>query len=159
MIGIIILPIGLIWNSWLRSYMYKRLTLIGVAIESLEFRSEKLLTLDSILEKTGITYNAITDIQSRRKFTKLFYSKKIWELYEQFYILIWIFIVNLLTKLRSDLKIRLDEEEKILESAKSEVEKNIQWTTELDDVSKMQKTRLDRQIEQFEELQRVLVKV
>ena len=65
----------------------------------------------------------------------------------------------ILTDLRSDLSIRLSEQQSTLESAKSEVEKNITWTTELESVSELQRARLDRQIEQFEELQRVLVKV
>ncbi len=69
----------------------------------------------------------------------------------------WLNLV--LTDLRSDVSIRLTEQQQSLESAKSEVEKNIQWTTELESVSGLQRARLDRQIEQFEELQRVLVKV
>ncbi len=67
-------------------------------------------------------------------------------------------IINL-TDLRSDLATRLAEQQQILEWAKSEVEKNITGTPELLAVSEAQKIRLDRQIEQFEELQRVLVKV
>ncbi len=67
--------------------------------------------------------------------------------------------LNILYDLRNDLTLRIDSKKNILESAKSEVSKNIQWTTELDQVSELQKGRLDRQIEQFEELQRVLVKV
>ncbi len=69
------------------------------------------------------------------------------------------YFIEILTDLRSDLTTRLTEQQQILESAKSEVTKNIHWTTELDHVSELQKVRLDRQIEQFEELQRVLVKV
>ncbi len=61
--------------------------------------------------------------------------------------------------LRSDLATRLTEQQQILESAKTEVEKNITGTPELLAVSEAQQVRLDRQIEQFEELQRVLVKV
>ena len=68
-------------------------------------------------------------------------------------------IYSILTDLRSDLSIRLAEQQKILESAKWEVSENIKWTTELAQVSELQKARLDKQIEQFEELQRVLVKV
>jgi hypothetical protein len=68
-------------------------------------------------------------------------------------------IINtILTDLRSDLQIRLAEQQQNLESAKSEVEANIKWTTELEQISELQKARLDRQIEQFEELQRVLIK-
>ena len=69
------------------------------------------------------------------------------------------YFILLLTDLRSDLSIRLAEQQSTLESAKSEVEKNITWTTELNQVSELQRARLDRQIEQFEELQRVLVKI
>jgi len=65
----------------------------------------------------------------------------------------------ILTYLRSDLSIRLAEQQSTLESAKSEVEKNITWTTELNQVSELQLARLNRQIEKFEELQRVLVKI
>ena len=61
-----------------------------------------------------------------------------------------------LNNLRSDLMIRLDEQKKSLESAKSEVESNIKWSSKLEQVSEIQRIRLDRQIEQFEELQSVL---
>jgi hypothetical protein len=69
------------------------------------------------------------------------------------------FLLNILTDLRSDLVTRLAEQRSALESAKTEVEKNITGTPELLAVSEAQKLRLDRQIEQFEELQRVLVRV
>lgn len=68
-------------------------------------------------------------------------------------------IYELLRDLQSDLQLRLAEQQQELESAKSEVKKNIVWTTELNQISELQRARLDRQIEQFEELQRVLVKV
>ncbi len=59
----------------------------------------------------------------------------------------------------SDLISRIEKIKHSLQSAKSEVSKNIQWTTELDHVSELQKVRLNKQIEQFEALQKVLVKV
>lgn len=65
----------------------------------------------------------------------------------------------LLIDLRSDLQIRLNEQQKILESARSEFTDNIRWSSELAEVSELQKVRLDKQIEQFEELQKILVKV
>ena len=73
------------------------------------------------------------------------------------YSLTWMNMI--LQNLRSDLTLRLAEQQKTLEWAKSDVEMNIRWSTELNAVSELQKARLDRQIEQFEELQRVLVKV
>ena len=69
------------------------------------------------------------------------------------------FLLEQLLIARTNLSIRLAEQQQTLESAKSEVEKNIIWTTELNKVSELQWARLDKQIEQFEELQRVLMKV
>ncbi|MDD2693949.1 MAG: hypothetical protein PHY14_03375 [Candidatus Gracilibacteria bacterium] len=68
-------------------------------------------------------------------------------------------ILHVLSNLRSDLQLRLEEQQKTLEQAKSEVEQNIHGTIELEQISELQQARLDKQIEQFEELQRVLVKV
>ncbi len=69
------------------------------------------------------------------------------------------YLIAILIDLRSDLHLRLTEQQQTLKSAKSEVEKNIVWTTKLNQVSELQRARLDRQIVQFEELQRVLVKI
>ena len=69
------------------------------------------------------------------------------------------YFIEILLDLRSDLATRLTEQQQILEWAKSEVQKNIVGTPELLAVSEAQKLRLDRQIEQFEELQRVLVRI
>ncbi|MBX9809778.1 hypothetical protein K2X92_05300 [Candidatus Gracilibacteria bacterium] len=60
---------------------------------------------------------------------------------------------------KNDLGVHINEQQKILESAKLEVENNIKGTPELEEVSELQKIRLDNQVKQFEELQRVLVKV
>ena len=65
----------------------------------------------------------------------------------------------ILIDLHSDLSLRLIEQQKILTWAKEEVDKNIGWTVGLEEVSELQKARLDKQIEQFEELQRTLVRV
>ena len=70
-----------------------------------------------------------------------------------------LFCTGILENLRSDLTTRLAEKQSVLESAKTEVEKHITGTPELLAVSEAQKTRLDRQIKQFDELQRVLVRV
>lgn len=67
--------------------------------------------------------------------------------------------IEIIHNLSNSLKYYTSEQQKTLEQAKSEVEKNITWTTELNQVSELQRVRLDRQIEQFEELQRILVKV
>ena len=78
------------------------------------------------------------------------------KLISKFYRYEFEFIISILTNLRSDLQIRLNEQKESLEWARSEVESNIKWSNNLEQVSEIQKIRLDRQIEQFEELQRVL---
>ena len=65
----------------------------------------------------------------------------------------------ILINIRNNLFQAISEQRSALESAKTEVEKHITGTPELLAVSEAQKVRLDRQIEQFEELQRVLVQV
>jgi hypothetical protein len=131
---------------------------------------DKISTMDYILQKTEHILQVTDSILSMRniKFPAIFnilgYKHLAWKL-----VLDWIyweglvgeinFLWKILTDLRSDLNIRLTEQQMVLESAKSEVDSNIKWTTELEQVSELQKIRLDKQIEQFEELQRVLVKV
>ncbi len=76
--------------------------------------------------------------------------------------IIWLetdFILLRLSDIHSDLSAEIEQQKQILESAKSEVEKNIKWTIELDSISDLQQVRIDRQIEQFEELQKILIKV
>ena len=94
----------------------------------------------------------------RKTFWWLLTKETIWSL-EKFFIETSRNTIAVLTDLRSDLATRLTEQQQILECAKSEVEHNITGTPELLAVSEAQQVRLDRQIVQFEELQRVLVRV
>ena len=68
-------------------------------------------------------------------------------------------MLDIIYHLKSQLIEHIAKQQQILESAKTEVEQNITGTPELLAVSEAQQVRLDRQIEQFEELQRVLVRV
>ncbi len=68
-------------------------------------------------------------------------------------------LLLILTNLRSDLQLRLIEQQQTLEQAKSSLSTHVHWSDELGRVSELQRARLDKQIEQFEELQRVLVKI
>ncbi len=110
------------------------------------------------IESINTNLNEILKLQESNltKIINFFQSNEVIYLKLQEYIQT---LLNILLNLSSDLSIRLTEQQKILEWAKSEVEKNIQWTTALEQVSEAQKLRLDKQIEQFAELQRVLVKV
>ncbi len=67
--------------------------------------------------------------------------------------------LQIIYHLKENLNSRLTEQVKEIEISKVEVERNLRWTNALEQVSELQKARLDRQIEQFEELQRVLMKV
>lgn len=154
-----------IWNYVLINPIISKLTKIEQAITTVQVKIWKDIKstqdIDEIL--VGILYNKLL-VRNRlwnrwliygfkyipRKM-KLEFSSAVKDIFE------W--IMDIVLNLHSDLSIRLAEQEKILESAKSEVEKNISWTTELNQVSELQRARLDRQIEQFEELQRVLVKL
>lgn len=68
-------------------------------------------------------------------------------------------LLGVLKNIQKNLIDHLNEQKSILQSAKSEVDKNLTGNPELLAVSEAQKLRLDRQIEQFEELQKRLVKI
>ena len=112
--------------------------------------------------------NLLWDIQEINIFTtQIFIAKK------RFYVqMVNIFLDNLmdmhinwhigklleaLKNIQGNLIDRLNERKNILQGARSEVEKNLSWTPELLAVSGAQKLRIDRQIEQFEELQKRLI--
>ncbi len=114
-------------------------------------------SLDIILHKIKNIYDFLYTLKTSNRIRKNSVDHRLISndlLSEQ---LSYFFII--LTDLRSDLTLRLKEQQKVLEGARSEVEANIWWTKWLEEVSELQKVRLDKQIEQFEELQRVLVKV
>ncbi len=124
---------------------------IAIDIQSIE-------NIEIILEKTG----EIQLLQNKLHKIRFFISILTPRNSHEFSIitnesLIW--CIDMIMNLRSDLATRLTEQQQILEWVKSEVEQNITGTPELIAVSELQRTRLDRQIEQFEELQRVLVRV
>jgi hypothetical protein len=66
---------------------------------------------------------------------------------------------DILIDIRYDLINRITEQKGTLKLAKEQVSKVIQGNTALNEISRLQITRLDSQIEQFEQLQRVLVKM
>ena len=114
-------------------------------------------SIDEVLEKITECYSLMTKIERLKLL--FFYSKTLKNniISTRSSIVKW--MNHILIDLHSDLSTRLLEQQKSLEWAKSEVEKNLRWTNALEQVSEIQKARLDRQIEQFEELQRVLVKI
>lgn len=83
--------------------------------------------------------------------------KYLWEKIRLFLEKEFLYSNQLLSNLKGDLNMHIEKEQSTLESAKSEVEKNIKWTTELNQISELQRARLDKQIKQFEDLQRLLI--
>jgi hypothetical protein len=147
------------WNNWL---IKKRNLIFQEILSANKYFQKNLKNIDEIgtvLEKIDHMNILLGKMKRNLLFTDMLYSDKIHE--EQFSIFKkeLLLLLKYMQNLRSDLSIRLTEQQQSLESAKSEVEENIQWTTELKQVSELQKIRLDKQIEQFEELQRVLVKI
>ncbi len=69
------------------------------------------------------------------------------------------YYLNILNAIRSDLSNKINEQLPILHSAKWELEKNLIWSQELTKTAELQRVRLDRQIEQFEELQNIILKI
>ena len=125
------------------------------------FQKSKVIVepFDQIIKKTKHIHTLISVIYRMNKFISLFLGIKAINKINMYLQKNISDLMNFLIDLRSDLASRLTEQRQILESAKTEVEENITGTPELIAVSELQKTRLDRQIEQLEELQRVLVRV
>ena len=69
------------------------------------------------------------------------------------------FIITVLKYLKSDMFQAITREKSKLKNAQDNLEKNIWGISDYSAISSIQQNRLDKQIGQFEELQRVLVKV
>ncbi len=67
------------------------------------------------------------------------------------------FLINFSFELKEQLSEEIKEQRNKILNSKSDIEENLSWTPELLEVSEAQKLRLDRQIEQFEELQKRLL--
>lgn len=90
---------------------------------------------------------------------RLFYTKKKqYKLYE-IVTLLYSWLPTVLKELQEYLNIHIQEQQSSLRDAKYELSKNLSWVTDLVQVATLQESRLNRQIEQFEELQRTLVKL
>ena len=145
-----ILPFKIMENLWNTG---KKLALLK------QYGQQRILDFQEIYNHGKEVYKINKSLLFLRKtFWWLLTKETIWSL-EKFFIETSRNTIAVLTDLRSDLATRLTEQQQILEWAKSEVEQNITGTPEVLAVSELQKARLDRQIEQFEELQMVLVRV
>ncbi|NRH21198.1 hypothetical protein HOO68_04085 [Candidatus Gracilibacteria bacterium] len=165
----IILGLPLVWIGCF--LLYRKInTFIGNIIrrffkkilnELFHLNEEKIIidNIEDILIKTNKIHKIFGTLHLRKNLLKIVGRYQTKELFINYCKIIAKYLIIILTDLRSDLSICFKEQQQSLESAKSEVEKNIHGTAELNQVSELQRARLDKQIEQFEELQRVLVKV
>ncbi len=144
--------IGIFYYHKRRSFFQRWKTFLTI----LDNKIDDLDTIQIIISKNLEIRKIVLEIQTLKFLDKIFFVRYN---YSNILNILLSTLLEYLTDLRSDLATRLTEQQQILESAKSEVEKNITGTLDLLAVSELQKTRLDRQIEQFEELQRVLVRV
>lgn len=124
--------------------------------ESIYSDIEKTQDIDEILSKVSKIFllqkrllwifNILKTINSRSlsMYSKIIKESSKWILY-------------ILSDLSSDLSIKITQQQTLVKKAKSDVEKNLSWTPELLQVSEAQKIRLDRQTEQFENLQKSLI--
>ena len=68
-------------------------------------------------------------------------------------------IFELIRQSQNDLIEKIEEHILWIKLAQTDLSKNLSWNDELSQMVRLQKSRLDRQIEQFEELQRTLIKI
>ena len=120
---------------------------------------EKIEDITTIQEKMHEIWKTIKKILILRKVLSWITTKKSFiEINNYFKTEIGVFLSSMIN-LRSDLLTRIEEQKQTLTWAKADVEDHISGTTALEQVSELQRARLDEQIHQFEELQRVLVKI
>jgi len=156
-----------IFISWLFLYIRNQLLYFSISFsarlweELFRFQRIKIKDVDfyEISEKLEELLQYIKESQWKLRIIRILWDTKTKMLTKETTQICLLEIYRIIIELKNHLINELVNQQTTLESAKSEVEKNIKWTTELNQVSELQRTRLDRQIEQFEELQRVLVKV
>ncbi len=121
--------------------------------DSIEEVLLKLETLQEILRNINLykTFSSQNSLKNQdnviNNLTRWFFNNQL------------IFINSIIQDLQSDLNQNIIRRKNILESAKSDVANNLKGTPDLMKVSELQQARLDSQIQEFEKLQKILVKV
>lgn len=139
------------------SFQFKALENLNKKLEEIDINT--IDNFEEVLDISNQIYKIQTNMRNWKMWAHMFFvipwmSKKL----KNLWILESQFLNQSLTKTRELLHKEMKRQQKTLEQAKSKVEENIHGTTELEQVSKLQQVRLDKQIEQFNKLQRVLTK-
>ena len=116
-------------------------------------------SLNTILAKINDINILYGKILKHSSILKIFYPKNTFISYRNFLNSVAIFLKIVLHDSNEDLQKVVKEVSKSLEWAKSEVAQNIIGTTLLDETSKLQQLRLEKQIEEFEKLEKILIKI
>ncbi len=116
-------------------------------------------SLEEILEGNDIIITSLNILNKRERVIYFLLGSENTKQYIVFRKALYLYYIDILLDFKKDIQVHLTVQETYIKSARSEVTKHINWTDELNQVSELQVARLDRQIEQFEELQRILVMV
>lgn len=178
---IIVIPVGfyLAWELWLPEYIAIGLPIIFVFLLALGL----LLINDTLWSRTIKKYGSIRnyhdnllwslmeddsiesvlqrtqEAQKLLRETKELFKRNKNSVLEDFVNKEIQFILIVLHDLKWDIFNKMTAQKLTIEETKNLLQENIKGTPELDAMSSSQQARLDKQIEQFEELQRVLLKV
>ncbi len=118
----------------------------------------KITHLDEMLDKLDKLFRDLKKIIFLRRLLWWILRKESEKALDLYFEIIQDEAYRFLIDLRSDIIFHLKTEQRKLKKAKWEIELKISGATHLENVSELQKARLDRQIEQFKELQKVLIK-
>ncbi len=129
-----------------------------IEISLLFYNSDKsYTTLIDVLEEINNNINKVINIRKTSTYLKL--NNEFEWIIEKYIKAVYTDIRIIISLIKKELQADIKQKEEETKWAKMEIEIAIMWTTELNQVSELQRARLDKQIEQFEELQRALVKV
>ena len=157
----IAISIGCIIFWWAASYLYYWLRYLFVQSNKkvYELLSKELLNIDEVeivLDKVKQIYSIIRVLIVFRYFKEWFKTGRNYRDSTEEQIQ---FLYNISKNLIEDLKIKIKKHENIIQQARWEISDKVKETSKWSEGLLLQKVRLDQQIEQFEELQKVLVKL
>lgn len=148
------------WWYWMMR-LYKKINPINTLREEVLLLHEKLKAtliveeeIEWIVELTQNIHRGLKHIRILLMF-RIFLSESGKEKIQKLGLIVSHITLVMLENLRSDLITRIGQQKWILQNAEREIAKVNNQTK---DVFELQKSRLDRQIEQFEELQNILLK-
>ncbi len=146
-------------NNWLIERRWRVLSDISDKNKALIESVKSVDDIDAILGKVEEIYKLVNQMNWNLPFTDYFYSDRIHEIQKNIFQNEILFLTWVLQDLKKDLSLRLSEQGALLSEAKGKVKKHLDTLPELEDTKRIQEIRLDSQIQEFEKLQKILIKV